>query len=53
VTSIVLFFRKAGFDAIQKKTQDEQKTQDRKKTQHGAWGPVYKNKQHFVNMHIC
>jgi hypothetical protein len=53
------FFRKAVFDAMQKKVQEERKTredkkmQESKKMQHGAWGPVFKNKQHFVNMHIC
>jgi hypothetical protein len=58
-----LVFRKAGFDALQKKAQENQKREECKKTQqqqqqqqqkqqHGAWGPVFKNKQHFVNMHI-
>ncbi|PNF17799.1 hypothetical protein B7P43_G06896 [Cryptotermes secundus] len=50
--------RKAIFDAQQKKVQEEKKTQEdrkiqeSKKTQYGAWGPVLKNKQNFVNMHI-
>jgi N-acetylglutamate synthase-like GNAT family acetyltransferase len=57
----ILFFRKAGFDAIQKKAQENQKKEECKKQQqqqqqqqqqYGAWGPVFKNKQHFVNMHI-
>jgi len=56
----ILFFRKAGFDAIQKKAQENQKKdgynkqqQQGQKPQYGAWGPVYKNKQHFINMHIA
>ncbi|PSN38344.1 hypothetical protein C0J52_12693 [Blattella germanica] len=44
--------RKAGFEAIQKKTE-EKKMEDQKKSQYGSWGPVYKNKQNFINMHIC
>jgi hypothetical protein len=53
IIGIVLFFRKAGFDALQKKTQEEQKAQEHKNAQYGAWGPLYKNKQNFVNMHSC
>lgn len=51
--------KKAGFDAIQKKAQENQKKdgyknqQEGQKPQNGAWGPVFKNKQHFVNMHIA
>jgi hypothetical protein len=47
------------FDAQQKKaqeekrTQEERKIQESKKAQYGAWGPVFKNKKNFVNMHIC
>jgi hypothetical protein len=37
----------------EKKNQEDKKIQESKKVQHGAWGPVFKNKQHFVNMHIC
>lgn len=58
VSNLSYFFRKAGFEAIQKKAQENQKKdgfkkqQQEQKSQHGAWGPVFKNKQHFVNMHI-
>lgn len=24
-----------------------------KTEKYGAWGPVYKNKQNFIDMHIC
>ncbi|CAH1227087.1 Hypp148 [Branchiostoma lanceolatum] len=23
------------------------------KEDHGAWGPIFKNRDHFVEMHIC
>lgn len=45
----------AGFNAMQKK--DEEKRQSIQKVQvdkkYGSWGPVFKNNEHFLNMHIC
>jgi hypothetical protein len=43
---------------MQKKAQENQKKdgykkQQEQKPQYGAWGPVFKNKQHFANMHTC
>jgi len=44
---------------MQKKAQENQKKDEYKKqqqgqkSQYGAWGPMYKNKQNFVNMHIA
>jgi hypothetical protein len=37
----------------EKKIQEDKKIQESKKEQNGAWGPMFKNKQNFVNMHIC
>lgn len=36
--------------ATEKKMVPAVNKQDNK---YGSWGPVYKNKEHFVNMHIC
>lgn len=34
--------------------QRPQSTQQQNKdNKYGAWGPVYKDKQNFINMHIC
>lgn len=45
----------AGFNAMQKK--DEEQRQVEKNLQvdkkYGSWGPVFKNNEHFLNMHIC
>lgn len=36
------------------KREDEKKSQDKSKTNsYGAWGPVFKNRDNFVNMHVC
>lgn len=46
--------RKAGFNAVQKKVEEKKVPETKDKNgQHGAWGPLYKNKQNFVDMHIC
>lgn len=36
---------------FQKQTQHQQSNKNDQK--YGVWGPVYKNKENFVNMHIC
>ncbi|EFN86923.1 hypothetical protein EAI_15794 [Harpegnathos saltator] len=30
-----------------------QQHQPRKDDKYGAWGPIFKNKENFINMHIC
>lgn len=32
--------------------RQQQQCQPKKDEKYGAWGPIYKNKEHFVNMHI-
>lgn len=46
--------RKSGYEAIQKKEQEKKSTVGNKGqgTSGGAWGQ-FKNKDNFVNMHIC
>lgn len=34
----------------QSQQQQQQKDKDNK---YGAWGPVYKDRQNFINMHLC
>ncbi|CAK9795135.1 hypothetical protein ANTPLA_LOCUS251 [Anthophora plagiata] len=33
--------------------QQSQQQSTNKKDKYGSWGPVYKNKQNFIDMHIC
>lgn len=47
----------AGFTAMHKR-EEERKLADKSvanktDSKYGAWGPVFKNKEHFVNMHLC
>lgn len=35
------------------KYQSSVRTDTGKNTKYGAWGPIYKNKQNFINMHNC
>uniref|UniRef100_A0A224Y6X5 Uncharacterized protein n=1 Tax=Panstrongylus lignarius TaxID=156445 RepID=A0A224Y6X5_9HEMI len=46
--------RKAGFEALNK-YDNSKKTDGRneEKTKYGAWGPIFKNPQHFASLHIC
>lgn len=49
--------KRAGFAAMHKK-EEERKLADNKSvankdSKYGSWGPVFKNKDHFVNMHLC
>lgn len=51
VVLVGVFCRKAGFEAIQKKVQNEKDAKTNVRT-NGAWGPVFKSKTNFVNLHI-
>lgn len=31
----------------------DKKKEEMQDTKNGAWGPIYKNREHFINMHIC
>lgn len=49
--------KRAGFAAMHKK-EEERKSADRSSvnktdSKYGSWGPVFKNKENFVNMHLC
>lgn len=33
--------------------QQSQRQPTNKNDKYGSWGPVYKNKQNFIDMHIC
>ncbi|RZF43099.1 hypothetical protein LSTR_LSTR001277 [Laodelphax striatellus] len=46
--------RKSCFD-VGANTKPHKKCEDKKSSpsQHGAWGPIFKNKDNFVNMHFC
>ena len=45
--------KKPGYENIQKMEQEKKSSQKSggSGTSHGAWGPTFKNKDHFVNMH--
>uniref|UniRef100_A0A0P4W0T9 Uncharacterized protein n=1 Tax=Rhodnius neglectus TaxID=72488 RepID=A0A0P4W0T9_9HEMI len=47
--------RKAGFEALNKYNNSKQTTTSKteEKSKYGAWGPVYKNQQHFASLHNC
>ncbi|KAG8234767.1 hypothetical protein J437_LFUL006599 [Ladona fulva] len=47
--------RKAGYESVQKLEQKKMKEQQEKdnKNKYGSWGPTFKNREHFVNMHHC
>lgn len=46
--------KRAGFVSMHKK-EEERKLSVTQKTdnKYGSWGPVFKNKENFVNMHLC
>lgn len=33
--------------------QQRPQQSENKNDKYGSWGPVYKNKQNFIDMHIC
>lgn len=48
---------KAPYEEI-KKIKDEHSSSSQqiraiKNEKYGSWGPIYKNKQNFIDMHIC
>lgn len=45
----------AGFNAMQKKDEEKRKIEEKVPIdkKYGSWGPVFKNNEHFLNMHIC
>lgn len=45
--------RKTKNGPVSSGDQQSQGGSTKKNDKYGAWGPIYKNKQHFVDMHIC
>ena len=54
--------RKAGYDAVRRAEEErkrlqqltlEKEKQAKAQAAHGAWGPVFKNRQHFNSLHFC
>ncbi|KAK9509541.1 hypothetical protein O3M35_006838 [Rhynocoris fuscipes] len=45
--------RKTGFEALKKYDRMKTGSQQQSKDRYGAWGPIFKNKDHFLNLHIC
>ncbi|GLV41760.1 hypothetical protein CBL_12049 [Carabus blaptoides fortunei] len=47
--------RKSGFQALQKKEQEKKEAQVKQQqtNKYGAWGPTFKNKEHFASLHHC
>lgn len=48
--------KRSGFNSMQSKSQisskdSEKKSQDNKN--YGAWGSIAKNRDNFVNLHMC
>jgi len=54
------YARKAGFDAVQSQfsnsnsgNKDQAQSGQQQQGQYGSWGPVFKNKSNFAEMHWC
>jgi len=46
--------RKAGFEAVQREMKGEGTGGGgRKGENYGAWGPLFKNKSNFSQLHLC
>lgn len=47
--------KRAGFASMHKKEAERKLSVTNNKTdsKYGSWGPVFKNKENFVNMHLC
>lgn len=48
--------KRAGFNSMHSKNQNAMKDGDKKCQDNknlGTWGPIYKNRDHFVNLHLC
>lgn len=47
--------KRTGFAAMHKKEGERKLSSVNNKTdsKYGSWGPVFKNKENFVNMHLC
>lgn len=37
----------------QQQQQHRQQQSSRKDDKYGSWGPIFKNKENFIDMHIC
>lgn len=37
----------------QQQQQYRQQQSSRKDDKYGSWGPIFKNKENFIDMHIC
>ena len=50
--------KRAGFETMQKReavknaTTMKTTTDNNNKNNNGAWGPIFKNREHFNNMHL-
>ncbi|XP_052132147.1 uncharacterized protein LOC127751908 [Frankliniella occidentalis] len=51
--------KRAGYDAVRRAEAERQQRQQLEKEKqqakkdHGSWGPVFKNRQHFNSLHMC
>ncbi|KRT79458.1 hypothetical protein AMK59_7200 [Oryctes borbonicus] len=41
----------SGYEAIQKVEKEKKESEEKEKSSYGAWGPTFKNKDHFVSLH--
>ncbi|CAL7938570.1 unnamed protein product [Xylocopa violacea] len=44
---------KNGHASSEHRQQSQQQQSANKNDKYGSWGPIYKNKQNFVDMHVC
>ncbi|KAK3922696.1 Translational regulator CsrA [Frankliniella fusca] len=50
--------KRAGYDAVRRAEAERQRQKQlerekQAKKEHGSWGPVFKNRQHFNSLHMC
>ncbi|RZC40299.1 hypothetical protein BDFB_001901 [Asbolus verrucosus] len=45
--------KKTTFENVQKKDEAKKESEKSKDNRYGAWGPVFKNKEHFGSLHHC
>lgn len=43
----------SGYEAIQKAEKDKKANEKKEYDPSGAWGPTFKNKNHFSSLHYC
>lgn len=49
---VFVFFRKGKTSSEPRQSTSRAKDKSAK-TDYGSWGPIYKNKQNFIDMHNC